>query len=253
MMDILLTNDDGIDSPGLHALAAALKSCGNLYVIAPSSNRSAVGHGITVGRPLLVEEVSLPDGQLAHSTDGTPSDCVRLAALGLIKIKPDLVVSGINMGENLGDDITYSGTVSAALEGVINGIPSIAVSMVSRSGFRFETAAEFTAKLVAFLSDRKLEKHTFLNINVPNLMKDEIRGVEVTKLGQRIYREKLNVAKDDGGRTLYVIEGDEPTFHMEEGTDFSAIRRNCISLTPLHVDMTDYRFMDDIKDWRLEL
>lgn len=221
----------------------------NLNVIAPSENRSAIGHSITIMQPLVVDEVKFDGAFIAHQTDGTPSDCVRLAVLGIIKEKPDLVVSGINMGENLGDDITYSGTVSAALEAVINGIPSIAVSLVARSDFDFETAAEFTAYLINFIKNKRIDPHTFLNVNVPNIKSSKIKGVEITHLGRRIYRERLVAERNSEGKTHYVVEGDAPSYHFEEGTDFSAIRRDKISITPLHIDMTNYKILEEMRRW----
>src|SRR3954454_7664640 len=232
-MKVLLTNDDGIMAEGLQALRRALLEVPGVHlaVIAPDSNRSAVGRGITTRRPLWVEEVEFKDGTVGYATDGTPVDCVRLANLGLIEgFQAQLVVSGINYGSNLGDDITYSGTVAAALEAIVLGLPGIAVSQQSSSleldfrtgtGFEFEVAASFTARLVAELQSVPLPSGTLLNINVPGADPD---GVSVARLGKRIYRDELALV-DEGaeGRRLYRIYGDASFERDETGTDLAAV------------------------------
>ena len=251
-MRILLTNDDGVTSRGLLAAKKALDSVGTVSVIAPDSNRSAVGRGITIHRPLTVVEHTLRDGSLGYATDGTPVDCVRLAALGLIEgFQAQLVVSGINHGANLGDDITYSGTVAAALEGVVLGLPAIAVSQQSGGanlnytfdgGFGFEIAAAFVAGLVQRLEELPLPQGTLLNVNVPA---GEPEGVEVTRLGKRIYRDELKLAAEDEDKgRRYWIYGADPGFHDEPGTDLAAIHARRIAVTPLHFDLTDVNGMD---------
>ena len=226
-MDVLLTNDDGIAAAGLQSLRRALLEVPEirLVVIAPDGNRSAMARSITTRRPLWVEEIPFGDGTIGYATDGTPVDCVRLAALGLIDgFKAELIVSGINHGANLGDDITYSGTVAAAFEGVVLGIPGIAVSQQStareldfRQGhldYDFSTAAAFTAALVADLRNVPLPPATLLNINVPGVEPTE---VEVARLGKRIYRDELSlVEQGNGGRRLYRIYGDEAGFDPAE-------------------------------------
>ena len=254
MLRVLLTNDDGIGAEGLQALRRALSEIEDveLAVIAPDSNRSATARSITTRRPIWVEEVPFGDGTVGYATDGTPVDCVRFAALGLIDgFTADLIVSGINHGANLGDDITYSGTVAAALEGVILGIPGIAVSQQSNTremdfrlgeAFTFETAAAFTARLVEEIDDVPLPAGTLLNVNVPA---GEVTGVEVARLGKRIYRDELKLeAEDEDGRRHYWIYGADPGFHDEPGTDLAAIHAGRIAVTPLHFDLTDVAGMD---------
>ena len=253
-MRVLLTNDDGIGAEGMHALRRALRQIDGIevHVIVPDSNRSATARSITTRSPLSVEEVELDDGFIAYATDGTPVDCVRLAKLGLIEgFEPDVVVSGINHGSNLGDDITYSGTVAAAFEGILLGIPGIAVSQQSTaremdfrlgSRFGFDVAAEFTARIVDQLDDVPLENATLLNINVPA---GEPEGVEVTRLGKRIYRDELKLAAEDEDKgRRYWIYGADPGFHDEPGTDLAAIYARRIAVTPLHFDLTDVNGMD---------
>jgi 5'-nucleotidase len=253
---VLLTNDDGIEAEGLQALRRALLEVPEveLAVIAPDGNRSAMARSITTRRPLWVEQVDFGDGTAGYATDGTPVDCVRFATLGLIEdFRADVIVSGINHGSNLGDDITYSGTVAAALEGVVLGLPAIAVSQQSaareldfRLGTRFDftTAAEFTARVVAELDDVPLEGGTLLNINVPAGDPD---GVDVTRLGKRIYRDELKLSEEQDGRRRYWIYGDAPDYHDEAGTDLAAVAAGRIAVTPLHFDLTDRRGIDALE------
>jgi 5'-nucleotidase len=256
-MRVLLTNDDGIEAEGLQALRRELLTVPGieLAVIAPDSNRSAIGRGITTRRPLWVEEVDFEDGTVGYATDGTPVDCVRLARLGLIDgFEAEAVVSGINHGANLGDDITYSGTVAAALEGVILGLPAIAVSQQSRSremdfrlgdGFDFHVAARFVARIVDELDAVALRPGTLLNVNVPA---GEPDGVEVTRLGKRIYRDELKVHTEGERRSRYWIYGADPGFHDEPGTDLAAVAAGRIAVTPIHFDLTDVRGMDALAE-----
>jgi 5'-nucleotidase len=252
-MRVLLTNDDGIEAEGLQALRRALRDLPDieLAVIAPDGNRSATARSITTRRPLWVEEIDFGDGSVGYATDGTPVDCVRLAKLGLIQgFEADAVVSGINHGSNLGDDITYSGTVAAAFEGLVLGLPGIAVSQQSQaremdfrlgSKFDFATAARFTARVVEELDDVPLPPGTLLNINVPA---GEIEGVEVTSLGKRIYRDELKLDTTEGVRQRYWIYGADPGFHDEPGTDLAAVAAGRIAVTPIHFDLTDRRGMN---------
>jgi len=254
-MKVLLTNDDGIDAEGLQELRRALLRVPDieLVVIAPDGNRSAMARSITTRRPLWVQEVDFGDGTHGFATDGTPVDCVRLATLGLVEgFEAELIVSGINHGTNLGDDITYSGTVAAAFEGVLLGLPAIAVSQQSASGatdfrpdhrFEFERAAQFVARLVEEIDDVPLPAGTLLNINCPA---GEAGGVEIAKLGKRIYRDELKLTGSGSGdgRTQYWIYGPDPGFHEEAGTDFAAIGDGHIAVTPLHFDLTDTTGMD---------
>ncbi len=260
-MRILLTNDDGISAPGLQATRRALRELDDVVVdvIAPDSNRSASARSITTRSPLSVEEVEFGDGHSGYATDGTPVDCVRFAELGLLGGRPDLIVSGINHGANLGDDITYSGTVAAALEGIVLGIPAIAVSQQSSgtgmgyvSGrFDFTVAAAFTAQLVAQLATEPMPAETLINVNCPA---GEPTGVEVTKLGKRIYNDKLKPLgeKGEGGRQRYEIYGYEPGFEEVEGTDLYAVSRGRIAVTPIHFDLTDHGGMQQLRSWSFE-
>jgi 5'-nucleotidase len=247
---VLLTNDDGIEAAGLQAMRRALLEVPgiDLAVIAPDGNRSAMARSITTRRPLWVEEVRFSDGTVGYATDGTPVDCVRLARLGLIEgFTAELVVSGINHGANLGDDITYSGTVAAALEAIVLGLPGIAVSQQSNAldpdyitgqGFEFGVAAAFAARLVAELENVPLPTGTLLNINAPG---SQPTGVEVARLGKRIYRDELALLDeaDGGGRRLYRIYGDASYGADESGTDVTAVAEGRIAVTPIHFDLTD--------------
>lgn len=250
MVRVLLTNDDGIGAKGLGTLRRALDGLTGVEVsvIAPDSNRSATARSITTRSPLWVQEINFEDGGTGFATDGTPVDCVRFADLGLTgDHKPDLIVSGINHGANLGDDITYSGTVAAALEGIVLGIPAIAVSQQSgaremdfRLGreFDFELAAAFTAELVSSVSEDPIPPDTLVNVNCPA---GEPSGVEVTHLGKRLYNDELRLVDEDpdGGRRRYEIYGFEPSFEDEQGSDLSAIAQGRISVSALHFDLTD--------------
>jgi len=253
-MNVLLTNDDGIGATGLHAMRRALLELPDveLAVIAPDSNRSAIGRGITTRAPLWVEEVEFDDGTRGFATEGTPVDCVRFASLGLVESPPELIVAGINHGSNLGDDITYSGTVAAALEGVVLGIPAIAVSQQAVRGemgfrvgdrFDFERAAAFAARLVGELERLPLEPGTLLNVNCPA---GEPSGARACRLGKRIYRDRLELAEEEGGRRRYRIYGEDPSYHHEDGTDFAAIADGCIAVTPIHFDLTDASGVDTL-------
>jgi 5'-nucleotidase len=258
---VLLTNDDGIGAEGLHAMRRALRGNADLevHVIAPDSNRSATARSITTRSPLSVEEVEFGDGDRGFSTDGTPVDCVRFADLGLLGERPDLIVSGINHGANLGDDITYSGTVAAAFEGIVLGIPAIAVSQQSSKGemdfrfgrsFDFSVAAGFSAELVAVLARESVPAGTLVNVNCPA---SPARGVEVTHLGKRLYNDELKlVDEDEDGRRRYEIYGFEPSFEDEEGSDLSAIARGRVSLTPVHFDLTDRPGIDRLRSWDVD-
>jgi 5'-nucleotidase len=260
MLNVLLTNDDGIDAEGLQAMRSALLALDGvrLAVIAPDGNRSAMARSITTRRPLWVAEVPFADGSVGYATDGTPVDCVRLARLGLIDdFDAQLVVAGINHGANLGDDITYSGTVAAALEGVVLGLPSIAVSQQSGAraldykfdgGFGFEVAADFVARLVGRMEDVPLPATTLLNVNVPA---GEPGGVEVTSLGKRIYRDELKLEREEEHRRRYWIYGSDPGFHDEPGTDLAAVAAGRIAVTPIHFDLTDRAGLEALKAFDL--
>jgi 5'-nucleotidase len=261
MMNVLLTNDDGIEADGLQAMRAALCELDNirLAVIAPDGNRSAMARSITTRRPLWVAQVPFSDGTVGYATDGTPVDCVRLASLGLVEgFAVDLVISGINHGANLGDDITYSGTVAAALEGVVLGLPAIAVSQQSGAraldfrfdgGFNFDVAATFVARWVQRIEEVPLPARTLVNVNVPA---GDPTGVEVTSLGKRIYRDELKLEREEQDRRHYWIYGSDPGFHDEPGTDLAAVAAGRIAVTPLHFDLTHRPSLELLRGYDLQ-
>jgi 5'-nucleotidase len=261
-MRVLLTNDDGIEAAGLQALRRALLEVDGieLAVIAPDGNRSAMARSITTRRPLWVQEVDFGDGTVGYATDGTPVDCVRLANLGLVEgFEAELVVSGINHGSNLGDDITYSGTVAAALEAIVLGLPGIAVSQQSSAreldfrvgtAFDFGVAATFTARLVAELETAPLPVGTLLNVNVPC---PPPNGVEVARLGKRVYQDELSLVDQTGEkRRLYKIYGDASYERDETGTDLAAVAQGKIAVTPVHFDLTDREGLSVLARYDLE-
>jgi 5'-nucleotidase len=257
---VLLTNDDGISAPGLQAARRALRELDGVEVdvIAPDSNRSATARSITTRSPLSVEELGFGDGDRGFATDGTPVDCVRFAELGLVGHRPDLIVSGINHGANLGDDVTYSGTVAAAFEGIVLGIPAVAISQQSSGGgmgyvsghFEFGVAASFLAALVARLSEEPMPPATLINVNCPA---GEPKGIEVTRLGKRVYNDELKlVSEDEGGRKHYEIYGWRPGFEDREETDLVAISQGRIAVTPIHFDLTDHGGLERLRGWSFE-
>lgn len=233
---ILVTNDDGVYSPGIQILAKRLRELDAVVIVAPDRERSAAGHSMTLHRPLLIEEVR----DAMYSVNGTPTDCINIAVKGLLKETPRLVVSGINKGPNLGDDVTYSGTVAGAMEGILLGIPSFAVSLAAREDFLFPEAAEVALRTADSIYKQGLPAGTLLNINVPNLPVSEIQGTRITRLGKRIYHQMTVERVDPRGKKYYWIGGGEPDWEREEGTDLDAIDRKFVSITPLHLDFTDY-------------
>jgi 5'-nucleotidase len=258
---VLLTNDDGIGAAGLQSLRRALREIDgvDVGVIAPSSNRSATARSITTRSPLTVDEVEFEDGDRGYATDGTPVDCVRFADLGLLGGRPELIVSGINHGSNLGDDITYSGTVAAAFEGIILGIPAMAISQQSSGGgmgyvsgqFDFEVSARFGAELVRRMVAEPMPPETLVNVNCPA---GEPSGIEVTRLGKRLYNDELKLVQEDpeSGRRRYKIYGFEPSFEDEPGTDLAAVARGRIAVTPVHFDLTDHGGLERLRGWGLD-
>ncbi len=251
-MHILLTNDDGYDSEGLLAAKAALSQVGEVSVVAPERNWSAAGHNRTMDKPLRVTKVRLADGGEGFVSDGTPSDCVSLALLGILERKVDLVVAGINKGPNLGDDITYSGTVAAAMEAALAGIPAMAVSLADYFEWDFSYAADFTANLARQVLKNGLPKGVLLNVNVPALPREKITGVEITRLGKRIYADVLVRREDPFGRPYYWLGGEVPRGVSEKGTDFAAIGEGRVSITPIHLDLTNYRLIATLREWNLK-
>lgn len=255
-MHILVTNDDGVLAPGLLALANEMRKLGDVTVLAPDRNWSASGHVKTLERPLRVKEVALADGSPALATDGAPSDCVALALLDLLPNKVDVVVSGINPNANLGHDVTYSGTVTAAMEAAIWGLPGIAISLDSPENhlglLDYGPAARIAHKIISKVIHHGLAKDTLLNVNVPYLEDEQINGIAVTRQGLRVYRDILVRRQDPRGRPYYWIGGDAPTGVPEHGTDFGALSEGYVSITPLHLDLTAYRALDEVKAWGWE-
>lgn len=248
---ILVTNDDGIRAPGLLALKDACAEIADVTVLAPSHNWSASGHVKTMHKPLRVDRVTLADGTEALSTTGAPSDAVALALLGVVERDIDFVVSGINRGANLGHDVTYSGTVTAAMEAAISNVPAMAVSLNTREQADFEPAARFAASLAEQTLERGLPDGILLNVNVPHLPADAIKGVCVTRMGLRIYRDELLKRVDPRGKPYYWIGGPEPTGIEDEGTDIWAVANGYISVTPIHLDLTAHDLLETLADWKL--
>ena len=250
-MHILVTNDDGVQAPGLLALVQQLKGLGDLTVVAPNKNWSASGHVKTMHRPLRAYPTELADGSEAWTSDGAPSDCVALALLGLIESPIDLVVSGINPTANIGHDITYSGTVTAAIEGAIGDISSMAVSMDTPDDFEgimdFHPAAKAAAKIASRVIQQPASQPLLLNVNIPHDVNPESARIEITRQGQRLYRDQLVQRTDPRGRPYYWIGGDPPTGVAESGTDYWALAQGYISITPLQLDFTNHDLMGDLE------
>lgn len=252
-MHILVTNDDGVFAPGLLALAQAMRPLGQVTILAPDTNWSASGHVKTMHRPLRVKTVILPDGTQAMASDGAPSDCVALALMGMVSEKVDLVVSGINPSANIGHDLTYSGTVTAAMEGAIFGSKAVAFSLdvgeVTPQPVDYSAAAQAAQAIARRVLAQPLPIHTLLNVNIPARPPAEIHGVRITRQGTRVYRDQLVRREDPRGRPYYWIGGDVPTGVVEEGTDVGALDAGFISITPVHLDLTAYGFMDELSRW----
>jgi len=239
---ILATNDDGIHAQGLGALAEALGSLGEVYVVAPDREQSAVGHALTLHRPLRVDRL----GERRFAVNGTPSDCVNLGVLGLLPEPPALVVSGINHGSNLGDDVTYSGTVSAAMEGTLLGVPSMAVSQAEGDAAGFEVAGRVARLVAARVLVEGLPAKTLLNVNLP---RGEVRGIRMTRLGHRVYREKVVQEVDPRGRPYFWIGAGPPEWQEDEASDIAAVHAGLASVTPLHLDLTHFGALGRMSEW----
>jgi 5'-nucleotidase len=242
---ILVSNDDGIFSEGIKALASALRRIGSVYIVAPDRERSAASHSLTLHRPLRVTEVS----KQTYAVDGTPTDCINLAVHGVLTVKPDLVVSGINRGINLGEDVSYSGTVSAAMEGTLLDIPSIAISLEGRDTFDFKAAAKVAVMLARHVLKTGLPKDTLINVNVP--ARKKIKGYKVTHLGKRFFNDVVVEKLDPRGKKYYWIGGDVDRWEGGKECDFFAIEKGYVSVTPLHLDLTNYSSLDELKEWKL--
>jgi 5'-nucleotidase len=247
----MVTNDDGYDARGIRELVAGLSRKGKVYVFAPAEQQSACGHGITFRRPIMIKEIDFPGAEKAWSVDGTPADCVKLGLrmLKQHKVWVDFIFSGINHGSNLGTDTLYSGTVSGAIEGVINGIPSVAVSICAHEPEHFETASQMIGPLFDMVC-QKLDGRTVLNINLPNLPADQINGVRITKLGAREYDEEFKLTVGDDGELSYNYSG-RPVYYtgLAGDIDVIALQDNCVSITPLHYDLTNYQRVNDVRGW----
>jgi 5'-nucleotidase len=253
---ILITNDDGVTAPGLLALTQAMRTLGDVSVLAPDRNWSGGGHVKTINRPLRVREVLLADNSKAYASDGAPSDCVALALLGFIPEKIDLVVSGINPMANLGHDVTYSGTVTAAMESIIWGVPAVAFSLDSPENHLglqdYEAGAQAARMVAQQVLERRLPPNVLLNVNMPMIPWEKIRGFKVTRQGMRVYRDRLEERTDPRGTPYYWIGGDAPTGIPEQGTDIGALAEGYISITPLQLDLTAYLAQQVLTTWQWE-
>jgi 5'-nucleotidase len=255
-MHILVTNDDGVLAPGLLALAQAMQNFGEVSIMAPDRNWSGGGHVKTLDRPLRIKEVTLANGSLAYASDGAPSDCVALALLGFFPEKIDLVVSGINPMPNLGHDVTYSGTVTAAMESVIWGVPAIAFSVNSNESHLdavdYSPSIDIIQQIIEKILQHRIPAGILLNVNLPYLPKEEIKGVRVTRQGLRVYNDRLDRRVDPRGREYFWIGGDKPSGLPENGTDIGALDGGYVSITPLQLDLTAYPALHMISQWHWE-
>ncbi|WP_153726611.1 5'/3'-nucleotidase SurE [Heliorestis convoluta] len=249
-MRILLTNDDGIHAPGIHALWNVFDGWADLFVVAPEGERSATGHGITVHEPIRVEKLQFSNPHFhGWAVKGTPADCVKLALEELMQEPPDIVISGINRGPNLATDVLYSGTVSAAMEGMIYGFPSMAVSIASWKDCDYDYAAKVTKEICIKITEKGLTPDTLLNVNIPDLPEEKIQGIKVTKLGNRRYQNIFDKRVDPRGRTYYWMAGEVKDIDYSEGTDIGAIKEGYISVTPIHFDLTNYPILEGVRGW----
>lgn len=256
MPTILLTNDDGVHAAGLLALHGVFSQLADVVVLAPERNWSATSHAKTMHKPLRVHAARLADGTPAHACSGSPTDCVALAAAGVLGVKPDLVVSGVNNGHNMGNDVTYSGTVACAMEATIWQIPGIAVSAPFPAWCKADVeevrmlAARYAGQIAQKVLTEGLPAGTLLNINVPGVATDEVRGVEITRLGRRDYKDELIKREDPYGQPYYWLGG-PPIDFPDDGTDVGAVANHYVSVTPIKLDMTDRDFLSVLRDWRL--
>lgn len=253
-MRILISNDDGIYSSGIRSLSESLAKSNDVYVVAPDRERSATGHSLTLHRPLRLDELHHLNGvKGAYATDGTPSDCIKIAIGAILKESPDIVLSGINHGPNMGTDVLYSGTVSAAMEGAIFNIPSIAISIADHKPQDFSAAVKFISELLKIIDKIKFPERTLLNINIPALPTSEIAGVEITKLGVRPYNDYFEKRVDPRGKTYYWLAGEAIEEDELPGTDVFAVRNNQISITPVTIHMTNDKMLAELKEWVKQL
>ncbi len=251
-LNILISNDDGIDAPGIYSLAQSLKRIGYVTIVAPDKQRSAVGHAITMNYPLRVRKFFKDGNFFGFAVDGTPADCVKIAVRTILKEKPDLLISGINHGSNTAINIIYSGTVSAATEGTILGIPSIAVSLTTYDKPDFSFASKFSRNLAELVIKKGLPKDTLLNVNIPPLKEKEIRGIRITRQGKSRWDDTFDVRKDPNNKEYYWLTGKLEVLDVSEDTDIIAISNKYISITPIHFDLTDYKSLPLIKSWNIK-
>jgi 5'-nucleotidase len=240
---ILLTNDDGVYAPGLRLLLAGLAAAGETIIVAPDRDNSAVSHSLSLHRPLMVKELEAN----IYAINGTPADCVTIGVEKVLSRKPDLIVSGINAGANLGHDISYSGTVSAAKEGTIRGVPSMALSIAGHGPYHFDTGLQCARLVAELILNNGLPGDCYLNINIPNVKPAEIRGLKITRQGSRMYEDALQELSDPWGRPCLWIGGGKPSQELECGTDSFETEKNYISITPIHVDLTNYEALDTLQ------
>lgn len=253
-MNILITNDDGINSTGLITLVQEISKIADVTVVAPDRERSATAHAITMHKPLRVEKVTIPDCKaLGWMINGTPSDCVKLALEALLDFTPDLVLSGINRGPNLGTDVIYSGTVSAAIEAALSGVPSIALSIASHGNVCFKNAAIFTKKLCIQILNQVFPKDSLLNVNIPSIDPKAIEGVAITHLGSIRYKNSFDRRTDPRGRVYYWLAGEVVDNTDDKGSDVWAVKNNYVSITPILFDLTKYDIIENIKKWNLQI
>ena len=246
---ILVTNDDGIASPGLHAVAAELSALGEVWIVAPDRERTAVGHAVTLHKPLRITKMA----PRVFMVNGTPVDCVNLALVKVLPRRPALIVSGINRGVNLGDDVMYSGTVSGALEGTILGIPSVAVSQEGGETFRFEVGAKYAARVAAEVLQHGLPTETILNVNIPDVPLRSIKGVKVTCLSRRRFNNPIVEKVDPRGRKYYWIAGTRQSWSREKDADHEALEQHMVSVTPIHLDTTHHAMLEHFRAWEQSL
>ncbi|WIF94723.1 5'/3'-nucleotidase SurE [Caminicella sporogenes] len=252
-MKVLVTNDDGIFAEGIYKLAKKLSEKFDVYVVAPDRQRSATGHAITMHHPLRVNKVKFFDTDiLAWAVNGTPTDCVKLGIEAILDIKPDIIISGINDGPNLGTDVLYSGTVSAAIEGAIHGFKSLAISMVSKKDIDYDFGADFSLKIAEKLLEKELPNNTLLNINIPDCSRQEVKGIKVTTLGIRRYKNSFIKRIDPRGQEYYWLGGEIVKEIQNETSDIACVEDNYISITPIHFDLTKFEAIEEIKKWDLK-
>ena len=251
-MNILLTNDDGIFSEGIRALYESLSQIGKVTIVAPDSERSAVGHAITLSDPLRVKKVNRSGKFFGYATTGTPADCVKLAIRAILKKRPDIVVSGINLGPNVGYSVLYSGTVSGATEGAILGIPSFAISLGTFVNPNYTFAAQFAKKIARLIvKNHGLPQGTLLNVNIPAVSAAKIKGIRIVKQSKRAIEERFDKREDPRKRTYYWLTGEIIKSDGRLDADIEAIRKNYIAITPINCDMTDYGFIEKLKSWNI--